>query len=123
MDGVQMNDSDASALNWKLRQEIRKKLIEVADRCSGACAPSTSIDHNIYLLQRGVGKVIPQYTRSLDAALSLIPEGHDYILEHVNGGLTIGARVGHNDPDRTAWGDTAALAMCNAALRAQANLV
>lgn len=63
---------------------------------------------------------LPRYTTSLDAAVSLIPTGHDWILEHVNGGLTIGCRVGHNDPDRTSWGDTAALAICAAALRARA---
>jgi hypothetical protein len=66
--------------------------------------------------------IVPAYTTSLDAAASLIPEGHDWILEHVNGGMTIGARVGHNDPDKTSWGDTAALALCAAALRARAGL-
>jgi len=60
-----------------------------------------------------------RYTASLDAALSLVPEGYDWILERTNGGLTIGARVGHNDPDRTSWGDTPELALCAAALRAR----
>jgi hypothetical protein len=63
---------------------------------------------------------VPSYTASLDAAASLIPADHDWVLEHVNGGLTIGARVGHNDPDKTSWGDTAAAALCAAALRARA---
>ncbi len=61
---------------------------------------------------------VPHYTASLDAAASLIPEGYDWILERTNGGLTICARVGHNDPDRNSWGDTPALALCAAALRA-----
>lgn len=64
----------------------------------------------------------PRYTSSLDVAVTLIPDGHDWILKHINGGLTIGARVGHNDPDRTSWGDTAAGALCAAALRARAAL-
>lgn len=64
----------------------------------------------------------PHYTGSLDAAASLIPKDHDWIIEHVNGGLTIGARVGHNDPDRTSWGETAVLALCHAALSAEARL-
>lgn len=65
---------------------------------------------------------VPAYTRSLDDAASLIPEGHDWILEHVNDGMTIGARVGHNDLDRTSWGETPALALAAGALRARAAL-
>jgi hypothetical protein len=69
------------------------------------------------------------FTASIDAALTLVPEYEtedglqraDYILEHVNGGLTIGARVGHDDPDRASWGATDALAICAAALRARAS--
>lgn len=63
----------------------------------------------------------PKFTASLDAAASLIPEGFDWILERTNDGLTIGARVGHNDPDRTSWGATPAIALCIAALRARAD--
>jgi|ERR1700761_4058 len=65
---------------------------------------------------------LPRYTASLDAALTLVPEGYDYIIEHTNGGLTICARVGHNDPDKNSWGETPALALCAAALRARAAL-
>jgi hypothetical protein len=62
---------------------------------------------------------VASYSSSLDAAASLIPDGYDWILERVNDGLTIGARVGHNDPDRTSWGETPALALCAAALRSR----
>ena len=62
----------------------------------------------------------PHYTTSLDAAMTLIPAGHDYILEHVNGGLTISAMVGHNDRERASWGETDELALAAAALRAAA---
>lgn len=64
----------------------------------------------------------PEFTTSFDAAVRLVPEHHDYILEHVNGGLTICARVGHNDPNRNSWGDTDAQALTAAALRAHAGL-
>ena len=64
----------------------------------------------------------PNYTASLDAAASLIPDGFDWILERVNDGMTIGARVGHNDPNRISFAETPALALCAAALRARAEL-
>lgn len=105
------------------KNDIRQKLLDVAVRCTNAERACFSIDRHIYALQRGRKSSIPKYTRSMDAAMSLIPKDHDYVLEHVNGGLTIGARVGHNIPEQTSWGDTAALAMCAAALRAQADLV
>ncbi len=64
----------------------------------------------------------PAYTQSVDAALTLLPilnaegERADYILEHVNGGLTISAQVGHNDPDKRTWGENAAIALTRGAL-------
>jgi hypothetical protein len=61
---------------------------------------------------------VPRYTSSLSDAASLIPEDFDWILERTNGGLTICARVGHNDQDRSAWGNTPELALCAAALTA-----
>lgn len=69
----------------------------------------------------------PAYTESLDAARSLIPfvspdERMDFILEHVNGGLTIGSRVGHDDRDRTAWGANDAIALSRGALEAHGDL-
>lgn len=59
----------------------------------------------------------PAYTTSLDAALTLVPEGSDWTLHRVNDGLTIWADVG---PIKEAWGNTPALALCIAALRARA---
>jgi hypothetical protein len=64
--------------------------------------------------------VVPHYTSSLEAAASLIPADFDWILERTNGGLTICARVGHNDPDRSSWGNTPELALCAGALQARA---
>jgi hypothetical protein len=100
----------------------------LAARCSPVGGPVTEhlrdIDRNIQVTLglHGRRDEPPYYTSSLDAAVSLIPDGHDWILEHVNGGLTIGCRIGHNDPDRMSWGDTTPLAICAAALRARAVL-
>lgn len=65
----------------------------------------------------------PRYFASWEAAVSLVnagvpkgTEGPDYILEHVNGGITIGARVGTSDADLTSWGETDAEALALAAL-------
>lgn len=62
------------------------------------------------------------YGLNFASARGLIPDGYDYVLEHVNGGLTIGARVGHNDPARTFFGATDELALLGAALEAQLEL-
>jgi hypothetical protein len=111
---------------------MNEKLIELAERCEKAKKPDRELDADIALTQGWTehpgdnwigphGQIsVPAFTASLDAALTLVPEGHDWIIEHVNGGLTICARVGHNDPDRISWGDIAALALCAAALRARA---
>lgn len=67
----------------------------------------------------------PLYTSCVTAALTLLPVvgelGHpnermDYILEHINGGMTIGCRVGTGDPDATEWGCNAATAVSRAAI-------
>lgn len=58
-------------------------------------------------------------TRVLQAAIETIPSGYDYILEHVNGGLTISCLVGTSDEDKRAWGNTDVLAVLVGALRAR----
>jgi hypothetical protein len=118
-------------------------ILEIAKKCEHADGPSRDLDVSIaYALHPDIGNYqphcpgeepifwndpyrkqpCPKFTASFDAAASLIPEGHDWIIEHVNGGMTIGARVGHNDPDKTSWGNTAVLALCAAALKAHAAL-
>lgn len=70
----------------------------------------------------------PRYTESLDAAYSLLPaDGEppqvvDFILEHTNGGMTIGARAGTSDPAETFWGESDAIALTGAAIRAHLEL-
>lgn len=78
--------------------------------------PSRELDDRIWAWVNNSGlcngwqydlKDAPAYTSSLDAAVTLLPvvgkpgdldERADYIIEHVNGGVTIGARVGTEDP-------------------------
>lgn len=59
--------------------------------------------------------MLPRYTASIDAALTLVPEGWDWAIFHTNGGLTIHAWCGDKIDH---FGDTPALALCIAALRA-----
>ncbi len=61
--------------------------------------------------------LVRPYTRSLDAALELVPDDFDWIVCRANGGATIHAIVGTSDMDRAGFGATPALAMCEAALR------
>lgn len=71
-------------------------------------------------------KDAPTYTASVDAALTLLPvtgkpgelnERADYILEHVNGGLTIGARVGTENSNEIAFACNAASAITRAVMQ------
>lgn len=96
--------------------EDMRALIARVEVAEGA---SFAMDQDIAHAIGAMGMPPKPYTASLDAAVSLVPVGHDWILENVNGGQTICARVGHNDKDRNSWGDTPALALTAAALRAR----
>lgn len=108
-----------------MRQEL---LLELAKLCEDALCSSRQLDADIWRAipdhsangDKSNSFYAPRYTMSLDDAASLIPDGYDWILERVNSGMTICARVGHNDPDRTSWGETPALALAAASLRARA---
>lgn len=120
---------DISTLETIRENAERAGDLEVLARsCETAEGPSADLDERIAVAiaiphpkhGRPIGMIYsPKYTASLDAAASLIPDGYDWILERVNDGLTIGARVGHNNLDRTSWGETPALALCAAALRSR----
>jgi hypothetical protein len=70
----------------------------------------------------------PPYTSSLDAALSLLPvcglegaidERADYVIHHVNGGLTIFASVAPNTGlENSSFGANVAIALCRAVMDA-----
>lgn len=95
-------------------------LLALAKRCEAATGPDRELDEHIEftLLPRGYalpGTSLP-YTASIDAAMTLVPEGFDWIIARANGGLTIHAEVGSREQ---VFGETPALALCAAALRAR----
>lgn len=59
---------------------------------------------------------VPEYTASLDAALTLVPDEYDWVIGKTNSGLTVYAKVGPNIEE---FADTPALALCIAALKAR----
>lgn len=64
----------------------------------------------------------PAYTASIDAAMTLVPEGNDWIIGHTNGGLTIHAEVGGRGDEYMRFAATPALALVAAALKARNHL-
>lgn len=72
----------------------------------------------------------PRYTTSVDDALTLRPvfdtpdgpQAADYVLEHVNGGLTIGCRVASVDDEHMRFGDNDAQAIVRACLEAHGRI-
>lgn len=106
-----------------------QKLLELADECERAGGPDRSLDLAIICAAFPKVKLggVPEYTSSLDAALTLVPEGHDVKITQASG-------PGRADwygrcALRTEWGDgishrgnaaNGALALCAAALRARA---
>ena len=83
------------------------------DGYSGLCVRSDGFARNSFCAK--------DYTASLDAAMTLVPEGFDWIIGRTNGGLTIHAEVGGRGDEFQRFGETPALALCAAALRARAS--
>lgn len=63
-----------------------------------------------------IDECAPAYTASLDAAMTLVPEGFDWAVFRTNGGLTVHAWCGSRED---VFAATPALALCAAALRAK----
>jgi hypothetical protein len=61
----------------------------------------------------------PHYTYSLDAALTLVPEGHDWIVASVNGQVG-GTPYACCGSETAHYGETPVLSLCIAALKARA---
>jgi hypothetical protein len=86
------------------------------------------IDGNIWMRQDPEDTVAyeapPAYTTSLDAAMTLVPTGHDWSLFFDNGSALAGCMP--SSEDGCDWidvpGATPALALCAAALRAAAEM-
>jgi hypothetical protein len=105
-------------------------LSDLAERCEKATGPDYRLDNEI---AAAVGRSPPHgsietyiegqhgrwFTASLDAAMTLVPEGFDWIIGHTNSGLTIHAEVGGRGGEYQRFAATPALALCAAALRAR----
>ena len=107
-------------------------LLELAERCEKAEGPDRALDydiaHSVTRAHLETGKA-PAYTASIDAALTLVPEGWDWSaqtsclkgLSRASCDLTQLAPFKPEDwTVRTARATTPALALCAAALRARA---
>lgn len=117
------------------------RLLNLAERCKTAAGPDREIDCLIQEWRfpeltpdmrvmyygdptgehvRDEGQTFvrsPSFTASLDAAMTLVPEGYDWAVFRTNGGLTVHSWCGNREDIFAA---TPALALCAAALRARA---
>jgi hypothetical protein len=109
----------------------KSALLELASRCEAATGPDRNIDEaisGIVLLPNGYSfpGCAPAYTKSLDAAMLLVPEGWGYCIEQERPSRAPEACL--SPPDSEPWGHgsidaeaaTAPLAIVAAALRALA---
>jgi hypothetical protein len=125
--------------------DAREKLIELAERCEKASEPDRETEARIamelawrkttlgqagrvwYDQDGNLEAVPPKYTASLDAALTLLPEGSEWRLERRFSKAMSPAYASVWNPGATdvdfhanAHGKSPALALCAAALRARA---
>ena len=121
-------------------KEIAGRLIELAERCEAATGPDRDIDALIApfagsrVVDEGypLGRccydadhrlvTMPPYTRSLDAAMSLVPKGASWSLYDVIGKRE-SVRMYGRGFDVLCAAANPALALCAAALRARAHLL
>jgi hypothetical protein len=116
-------------------------LLALADRCEQAAGPDKELDFTIddFMLKHGAEtdrirnpRYVLPYTASLDAAVTLVPEG--YYWQAANGkrrhsepqacaDLFVAHGPNRGDMSFTADAATAALALCAAALRARAAML
>jgi hypothetical protein len=103
----------------------RAELLALAVRCKTE-GPSQELDHAIWLAIKPEGRAPSDwanYTQSLDAAVTLVPEGLGWMVRDYRDGA---ASALVNYPPRTAMKQTAhvastpALALCAASLRVRA---
>lgn len=123
--------------------DLREKLEGLAERCEAATGPDRELDAEIgrsvgaspkrkNIHKRGhyidgqpvlsrIKDVYPPYTASLDAAMSLVPEGADYRISRVQVREGVRAIVwGERNAGYDADAATPALALTAACLRARA---
>lgn len=111
----------------------KQDLIALAERVEKAEGPDRGLDA---LIKEAVGDawdyaadwgsrenyapVAKAYSASLDAAMTLVPEGHVWTL-YSDGCAGVAPRRDDDDlADASTWAATPALALCSAALRARA---
>jgi hypothetical protein len=110
------------------------ELLELAERCEAATGPDRELDAEIASTlgwanvgpgnrggrcgrsPEGTWKTVPRYTASLDAAMTLVPEGWDWELEFIGGTSVANMLLARGTFNGAA--QTPALALCAAALRA-----
>jgi hypothetical protein len=107
----------------------REKWLELAERCGQAAGPDNWLSADIGVAFNIHGDKCPHYTASLDAAMTLVPEGWDWsavrdrgdysaqVYEPVWSALQHGAASAYKTGIIEA--STPALALCAAALRAR----
>jgi hypothetical protein len=102
----------------------RDELLSLAERCEKADKGSFALECAIAEAVGGLATPPRNYTVSLDAALELVPIGHDWSLFFDNSAALAGCMPASEDGcDMTdVPGSTPALALCAAALRAQAEM-
>ena len=98
------------------------ELLALAERVEKLAGPDRGLDAEIYwAIKDGVGvgyrQDAPAFTASLDAAMTLVPEGESYLLAHNQGNYW--SEVGENFQY---FGATSALAVTAASLHARAAL-
>lgn len=122
-------------------QSVPQRFAALAERCEQAAGPDQALDAQIYDAVYGGdctydqkweewitpgGLNVKRYTASLDAAMTLVPEGHWYCIGREDSGpwarcydaaAIFEAPEEYGDPIDAA---TAALALCAAALKAHA---
>lgn len=92
------------------------ELIALADACEAATGPDFHLDMEIMRAVRRDFNTAPGYTASLDAAMTLVPEGWGYSI-CPNSSLLTRSAFSAGIMSRA---KTPALALCAAALRARA---
>ena len=97
-------------------RELDLRVFEHFDRVNGERWTEADLDYALTDPDRTINP--PHLTTSIDAALALaerVLPGWDFIVGRTNGGLTIHAQVG---PGEMQFGNTPALALCIAILKA-----
>lgn len=121
-----------------MTNHLPERLLELAERVEAAMGPDRELDFYIWAALNGVTEItdpaegrdangewhlygfVDPYTASLDAAMTLVPEGQEFGCGSKDATGTAWAWAGqHNGPEEIASAATPALALCAAALRAQ----